>query len=47
MDALGVDNVLVAVGDLDEARRFYGELLGLPLKVRVRGDPAGGLSHRW
>jgi predicted enzyme related to lactoylglutathione lyase len=29
---LGVDNVLVEVGDLERARRFYGELLGLPEK---------------
>jgi len=29
---LGVDNVLFAVGDLDAARRFYGEVLGLPVK---------------
>lgn len=29
---LGVDNVLFEVGDLEGARRFYGELLGLPEK---------------
>ena len=36
---LGIDNVLVAVGDLDEAVRFYGEQLGLP--IRLRFDEAG------
>src|SRR6266545_3391658 len=29
---LGIDNVLFDVGDLDGARRFYGELLGLQEK---------------
>lgn len=30
MDILGVDNVLFAVGDFVQARRFYSDILGLP-----------------
>jgi catechol 2,3-dioxygenase-like lactoylglutathione lyase family enzyme len=30
MDILGVDNVLFAVGDVLQARRFYSDILGLP-----------------
>jgi len=37
---LGVDNVLFEVGDLEGARRFYGELLGLPEKFAF---PEAGL----
>ena len=29
IDVLGIDNVLFAVGDLDEAVAFYGDTLGL------------------
>jgi predicted enzyme related to lactoylglutathione lyase len=32
VEVLGIDNVLFEVGDLEGARRFYGELLGLPEK---------------
>jgi catechol 2,3-dioxygenase-like lactoylglutathione lyase family enzyme len=32
---LGIDNILLAVGDLDEAREFYGERLGLPIKFAI------------
>jgi catechol 2,3-dioxygenase-like lactoylglutathione lyase family enzyme len=35
MKILGIDNVLVAVGDLAEARRFYHEVLGLPVVLEV------------
>jgi catechol 2,3-dioxygenase-like lactoylglutathione lyase family enzyme len=31
---LGVDNVFVPVGDLAEALRFYGGVLGLPVTKR-------------
>jgi predicted enzyme related to lactoylglutathione lyase len=31
---LGVDNVFVPVGDLAEALRFYGDVLGLPVTKR-------------
>ena len=27
LDARGIDNVLFAVGDLTEAKRFYGQML--------------------
>jgi predicted enzyme related to lactoylglutathione lyase len=37
-EILGIDNVLISVGDLDGAVRFYGERLGLP--VRMRFDEA-------
>ncbi len=33
---LGIDNVLFAVGDLGEAERFYGGLLGLPTAFAFR-----------
>lgn len=32
LDILGVDNVLFAVGDLEQAVAFYGTALGLPVK---------------
>jgi predicted enzyme related to lactoylglutathione lyase len=34
-DVLGIDNVLVAVGDLDEAIRFYTRVAGLRLRFRL------------
>lgn len=34
MDILGIDNVFIEVGDLDEAVRFYSEVLGLPVAKR-------------
>ncbi|MFC4590544.1 VOC family protein [Sphaerisporangium corydalis] len=53
MRVKGVDNVLVGVGDLDEARRFYGDRLGLPVRFAVGqmalfaiGDEAPGLLVR-
>ena len=35
LEVLGVDNVLLAVGDLETALEFYGRKLGLPLKFQV------------
>lgn len=35
LEVLGVDNVVLGVGDFAEARRFYTERLGLPLKFEV------------
>ncbi len=35
MKTLGVDNVLIPVGDLAEARRFYSGVLGLAVKFEV------------
>ena len=35
LEILGVDNVLVAVGDFDVAVDFYGGTLGLPLKFQL------------
>lgn len=32
IEVRGIDNVLIAVGDLTEAKRFYAEKLGLPIK---------------
>ena len=37
MKVLGVDNVFVEVGDLDEAVRFYRDGLGLPVGKRFDG----------
>jgi len=34
MKVLGIDNVFLQVGDLDEAVRFYGEVIGLPVHKR-------------
>ena len=54
-EVLGVDNVLHAVGDLEEAKAFYGDRLGLPLKFEVPeaeialyrlGDDEAGLLVR-
>lgn len=44
MTVLGIDNVLFAVGDLDQARDFYGRLLGLPEKFAFLD--AGILGYR-
>jgi predicted enzyme related to lactoylglutathione lyase len=55
IDVRGIDNVLFAVGDLGEAERFYGGLLGLPTTFAFReagivgyrlGDEASGLMLR-
>ena len=35
MKILGIDNVLVPVGDLVEARQFYHEVLGLAVVFEV------------
>jgi len=35
LDVLGVDNVLVAVGDFEVALDFYAGTLGLPLKFQL------------
>jgi predicted enzyme related to lactoylglutathione lyase len=35
LEVLGVDNVLVDVGDFEEARRFYGQRLGLPVAFEL------------
>jgi predicted enzyme related to lactoylglutathione lyase len=35
LEIRGIDNVLHAVGDLEEAKRFYGARLGLTLKFEV------------
>jgi predicted enzyme related to lactoylglutathione lyase len=35
LEVLGVDNVLLAVGDLEPAVGFYGDRLGLPLKFQL------------
>ena len=35
LEVLGVDNVMLAVGDLQQARTFYESTLGLPVKFAV------------
>jgi len=35
LEILGVDNTLFAAGDFSEARRFYAETLGLPVKFEI------------
>ena len=42
LEVLGVDNVLLAVGDLETALEFYGRKLGLPLKFQVPGMGIAG-----
>lgn len=53
MKILGIDNVLIAVGDLAQARRFYGGQLGLREKFSTAelalyelGEEAPGLLLR-
>jgi catechol 2,3-dioxygenase-like lactoylglutathione lyase family enzyme len=41
---LRLDHVVVPVHDAREARRFYGELLGLPLVAALSGEDWGGRS---
>jgi catechol 2,3-dioxygenase-like lactoylglutathione lyase family enzyme len=41
MRVLGIDNVLLAAGDLAEALEFYGGKLGLPVKFQV---PEAGIA---
>ena len=44
LEVLGVDNVMLAVGDLEEARAFYEATLGLPVKFAV--PQAGVIGYR-
>jgi predicted enzyme related to lactoylglutathione lyase len=44
LEVLGIDNVMLAVGDLQQARRFYEETLGLPVKFAV--PEAGIVGYR-
>jgi predicted enzyme related to lactoylglutathione lyase len=37
IEVLGIDNVLLPVGDLEDAVRFYAGALGLPLVFRLDG----------
>ncbi len=41
LDVLGVDNVMLAVGDYEEAMAFYAGRLALPFKFQV---PEGGIA---
>ena len=44
LEVLGVDNVMLAVGDLEQARTFYESTLGLPVKFAV--PQAGVVGYR-
>jgi predicted enzyme related to lactoylglutathione lyase len=44
VDVLGVDSLIVSVGDLDEARLFYGRLLGLTVKFDL--PESGVVAYR-
>ena len=44
LEVLGVDNVMLAVGDLPQARQFYEATLGLPVKFAV--PEAGIVGYR-
>ena len=44
LEVLGVDNVMLAVGDLEQARAFYETTLGLPVKFAV--PQAGVVGYR-
>ena len=44
LEVLGVDNVMLAVGDLEQARAFYETTLGLPVKFAV--PQAGVVAYR-
>jgi predicted enzyme related to lactoylglutathione lyase len=55
MDVLGIDNVFLEVGDLEQACAFYGDVLGLPVAKRFEqmssvlfkvGDETPGLGVR-
>lgn len=41
IEVLGTDNVLHAVGDLEDATDFYGRRLGLAIKFEV---PQAGIA---
>jgi catechol 2,3-dioxygenase-like lactoylglutathione lyase family enzyme len=52
IDVTRVDYVRVPVDDIEKARHFYGEVLGLPRNEHLAGldDPAGNrilLHHRY
>jgi predicted enzyme related to lactoylglutathione lyase len=44
LEVLGVDNIMLAVGDLEQARSFYEATLGLPVKFAV--PQAGVVGYR-
>lgn len=44
LEVLGVDNIMLAVGDLEQARAFYESTLGLPVKFAV--PQAGVVGYR-
>jgi predicted enzyme related to lactoylglutathione lyase len=44
LEVLGVDNIMLAVGDLAQARDFYETTLGLPVKFAV--PQAGVVGYR-
>jgi len=44
LEVLGVDNIMLAVGDLGQARAFYESTLGLPVKFAV--PQAGVVGYR-
>lgn len=44
LEVLGVDNIMLAVGDLAQARTFYESTLGLPVKFAV--PQAGVVGYR-
>ncbi len=44
LEVLGVDNVMLAVGDLQQARQFYEATLGLPVKFAL--PEAGIVGYR-
>ena len=44
LEVLGVDNIMLAVGDLEQARGFYESTLGLPVKFAV--PQAGVVGYR-
>jgi predicted enzyme related to lactoylglutathione lyase len=44
LEVLGVDNIMLAVGDLAQAREFYESTLGLPVKFAV--PQAGIVGYR-
>src|SRR5438552_18989408 len=44
LEVLGVDNIMLAVGDLEQARSFYESTLGLPVKFAV--PQAGVVGYR-
>ncbi len=44
IEVLGVDNIMLAVGELEKARAFYESTLGLPVKFAV--PQAGVVGYR-